>query len=230
MCHSPDLRLIENLKIQSYSEHPEVVAAADILVDAFYKDKLKKREKRQTTRDARKLIASLWLHQQAVFRFTTKKTYFEGGKQGKRKQVWMTRKTLSLFKIARDIGWIVLYRKGIPPQLSKSGKGFNSVYRTTEHFYNLLTHLKHEDILPDTHAPRVELKSDEDVLQTLPNSFVQSDDYQQTVDVLEKHFEVLKDSSILKESGEPVPLSHLYFVRKFKPNCTSSKPFGQIAA
>jgi len=218
MHYSPDLTLIENLKIQSYSQHPEVLAAADILVDSYYKGKDRQRNKKEFIRDARKLIASLWLHQQAVFRFTTKKTYFEGGKQGKRKQVWMTSRVLKLFNTARDIGWIALYRKGIAPQLSKSGKGLNSVYRTTEHLYNLLTHLKHEDILPDTHAPRVELKSDEDVLQTLPNSFVQSDDYQQTVGVLEQHLEVLKDSSILKESGEPVPLSHLYFVRKFKPD------------
>ena len=128
------------------------------------------------------------------------KAYFESGKQGKRKQVWMTKRVLQLFNVTKELGWIVLYRKGIPPQLSKSGKGFNSVYRTTEHFCNLLIHLKHEDILPDTHARRVELKSDEDVLQTLPNSFAQSDDYQQTVGVLEKHFKVLKDSSILKES------------------------------
>ena len=149
MHYSPDLTLIENLKIQSYSQHPEVLAAADILVDSYYKGKDRQRNKKEFIRDARKLIASLWLHQQAVFRFTTKKTYFEGGKQGKRKQVWMTSRVLKLFNTARDIGWIALYRKGIAPQLSKSGKGLNSVYRTTEHFCNLLIHIKHEDIIPD---------------------------------------------------------------------------------
>ncbi|MDG1687345.1 MAG: hypothetical protein P8J13_00040, partial [Gammaproteobacteria bacterium] len=218
MDYDRDLTWVENLKIQSYSEHPEVKTAANELVSAFYKNKSRKRDQKGFTRDARKLVASLWLHKQTLFKFTTMKAYFESGEQGKRKQVWMTKRVLQLFNVTKELGWVELYRKGIPPQLSKSGKGFNSVYRTTEHFYNLLTHLKHEDILPDTHAPRVELKSDEDILQTLPNSFVQSDDYQQTVGVLEQHLEVLKDSSILKESGEPVPLSHLYFVRKFKPD------------
>jgi hypothetical protein len=218
MDYDRDLTWVENLKIQSYSEHPEVKTAADILTSAFYQNKSRKRDQKGFARDARKLIASLWLHEQALFKFTTMKAHFEVGIQGKRKQVWMTKRVLQLFNTARDIGWIVLYRKGIAPQLSKSGKGLNSVYRTTEHFYNLLTHLKHEDILPDTRAPRVELKSDEDVLQTLPDSFVQSDDCQQTVSVLEKHYELLQDTRVIKESGKPVPLSHLYFVRKFKPN------------
>ena len=164
MDYDRDLTWVENLKIQSYSEHPEVKTAANELVSAFYKKKSRKRDQKGFTRDARKLVASLWLHEQALFKFTTMKAYFESGKQGKRKQVWMTKRVLQLFNVTKELGWIVLYRKGIPPQLSKSGKGFNSVYITTEHFYNLLTHLKHEDILPDTHAPRVELKSDEDVL------------------------------------------------------------------
>jgi hypothetical protein len=53
------------------------------------------------------------------------KAYFEQGAQGKRKQVWMTRRVLALFNHAISLGWIVLYRKAIPPQLSRTGQGFN---------------------------------------------------------------------------------------------------------
>ena len=63
MDYDRDLTWVENLKIQSYSEHPEVLAAADIPVDIYYKGKDRQRNKKEFIRDTRKLIASLWLHQ-----------------------------------------------------------------------------------------------------------------------------------------------------------------------
>jgi hypothetical protein len=79
MDYDRDLTWVENLKIQSYSEHPEVKTAANELVSAFYKNKSRKRDQKGFTRDARKLVASLWLHKQALFKFTTMKAYFESG-------------------------------------------------------------------------------------------------------------------------------------------------------
>ena len=221
MDYAQNLTWVENLRIQSYSEHPEVNAAADVLVSEFYKGKKQKRNHKAYTRDARKLVASLWLHEQELFRFTTKKAYFESGKQGQRKQVWMTRRSLDLFNTAVGIGWVVLHRKGIPPGVSKTGKGFNSVYRTTQRFYNLLTHLKHEDVLPDPDAPRIELKDENGILQSLPESYTYSEDYSWTVNVLEKHYQRIQDTNILSASGTPIPLHHLFYVRKFKGSLTA---------
>lgn len=42
MDYDRDLTWVENLKIQSYSEHPEVKTAANELVSAFYKNKSRK--------------------------------------------------------------------------------------------------------------------------------------------------------------------------------------------
>ncbi len=207
---------VQNLKIQSHSEHPEVKSAADVLTTAHYKDKARKREESAHRRAARKLIASLWLHEQSIFRFTTHRRYFQGGQQGQRKQVWMTQKTLNLFNAARELGWIVVYREGIAPQLSKSGKGFNTIYRTTESFYWLLTNLKHEDITPDLEAPRIELKSSEDVLLGVPEEYESSDDFSATNTVLKKHYSILEQSNIKLANDQPVPLSHLFYIRKFK--------------
>lgn len=220
MDYAKDRSWVENLKIQSYSDHPEVREAADILVSEHYKDKTRKRNIKGFTRDARKLIASLWLHEQALFKFTTKKAYFEGGAQGQRKQVWMTSRTLKLFNAAKELGWIELERKAIPPQVSKTGQGFNSVYRTTETFYQLLSVLKQEDVLPDLEAPRIELKSSEDVLQDIPNDYQSSGDYSATYAALEQHYQILQQSNLKLSDGKPVPLPHLFFVRKFKHSMT----------
>ena len=77
MDYDRDLTWVENLKIQSYSEHPEVKTAANELVSAFYKNKSRKRDQKGFTRDARKLVASLWLHEQwiAVDLLATPKLY-----------------------------------------------------------------------------------------------------------------------------------------------------------
>jgi hypothetical protein len=79
------------LKIELYSGHPEVVAAAEVLVAhiASQKDFLKDRN--GWSRAARKLIASLWMREGDLLRFSTKKDYFSAGS---RKQVWLTPKTL----------------------------------------------------------------------------------------------------------------------------------------
>jgi len=216
--HFDDVR---HLQIQSYSEHPEVRDAADVLVTAFYEGKVRVRDKAKYTRDARKLIASLWLHEDVLFRFTTKKAYFEMGAQGKRKQVWLTKRVLSLFNLAHQLGWIVLHKKGISPQIAKvKGKSFSSIYRTTETFYQLLSSVKQEDISPDLEVLRVELKDADGLLRPLPNNYLTSADYPEVVGILEQHYEQLAKTKLLLKTGEPVPLPHLYFIRKFRPNMT----------
>ena len=84
---------VQFLQIRAYSEHPEVYSAADILVQEFTKTRQQIRNKDKYPRDAKKLIASIWLHK-GLFRFTTKGEHFS---KGKRKQVWMTNRTLDLF-------------------------------------------------------------------------------------------------------------------------------------
>lgn len=80
--------------------------------------------------------------------------------------------------------------------------------------------MKNEDILPDLEAPRIELKSADDVLQDIPTDYQSSEDYQATYDVLERHYQILHESNIRLSDGKPVPLSHLFFVRKFKHSMT----------
>jgi hypothetical protein len=50
------------LQIRAYSEHPEVKKAASLLVEAYFADATRRKDEALLLRDARKLIASLWLH------------------------------------------------------------------------------------------------------------------------------------------------------------------------
>ena len=70
---------IENtsyLRIEHYSGHPEVASAADVLVKHVAKGKKFLKNKRGWTSAARKLVASLWMRNDDLFRFGTKKDYF----------------------------------------------------------------------------------------------------------------------------------------------------------
>ena len=50
----------------------------------------------------------------------------------------MTKRVLQLFNVTKELGWIVLYRKGIAPQLSKSGAGQTDRYTHTFHLKDVL--------------------------------------------------------------------------------------------
>ena len=97
---------ISYLHIEHYSGHAEVIKAAEVLLEQYKIDTNKKRlnDPSSWTSAARKLIASLWIREDDSFRFGTKNEYFTSGK---RKQVWLTSKTLKLFKAALNLGWIV---------------------------------------------------------------------------------------------------------------------------
>jgi hypothetical protein len=60
------------LKIESYSNHPEVTKAAEVLVESLMSTMQRRRNTDKYLRDAKKLIASLWLKgDKDLFRFTT---------------------------------------------------------------------------------------------------------------------------------------------------------------
>ena len=61
------------LRIEHYSGHPEVRAAADILVDHVASGKRFLKDRSGWTKAARKLVASLWMREGDMFRFGTKK-------------------------------------------------------------------------------------------------------------------------------------------------------------
>jgi hypothetical protein len=66
----PEFGNVSFLEIQSYSEHPEVNRAADLLVQKFIETRQQVRNLRKYPRDAKKLVASIWLHKN-LFRFTS---------------------------------------------------------------------------------------------------------------------------------------------------------------
>ena len=59
------------LGIKAYSEHPEVYKAAELLVNEYCRTRQRIKNNDKLPRDAKKLIASIWLHD-SQFRFTTK--------------------------------------------------------------------------------------------------------------------------------------------------------------
>ena len=92
------------LRIEHYSGHPEVTKAADLLVQELATSKEFLKDRSAWTSAARKLVASMWIRKDDSFRFGTKNDYYS---RGKRKQVWMTPKTLKLFRVALKLEWIV---------------------------------------------------------------------------------------------------------------------------
>ena len=90
-----DFKDVTYLRIEHYSNHPEVKAAADILVEKYAETKQFVKSRPKWVSSARKLIASLWVRDEDLFRFSTKKDYFSGTN---RKQIWLTPKT-KLFKL-----------------------------------------------------------------------------------------------------------------------------------
>jgi len=208
---------IHFLKIQSYSDHPEVARAAELLVQSMMSARKRIRNEKLYLRDAKKLVASLWCKgEDDQFRFTTKTTYFSSIN---RKQVWLTSRTLKLFKQMRELGWVNLVSEAIPPSKSTKAKGgMATIYRRSKTFKDLLKTLTVMDIIPDPDMPRVELRDENRVLVDLPQAYLASDSYKQTVMILEDHYELLKKAQPRFCDGAQVPLQLLYYVRKFRPD------------
>ena len=208
---------IAYLGIEAYSDHPEVGRAAEQLVEALMTTMARRRDLDKYLRDARKLIASLWLKgDKDLFRFTTKVTYYS---PRARKQVWMTRRVLKLFNQMRALGWISAVKEAVPPYSSKkTSGGMTAIYCRTKTFKDLLTTLSVTDLVPNPDMPRVELRDEDQQLRELPDNYLSTASYQNTVSSLEQHYELLASSDIRFSDSKPVPLSLLYFVRKYRPD------------
>ena len=134
----PETTNITYLKIEHYSGHAEVIKAAEVLLEQYKRDVEQERLNGlpSWTSAARKLIASLWIREDDSFRFGTKNEYFN---PRNRQQVWLTSKTLKLFKTARKLGWMVETQAAVPPRYSKkSDGGLAAVYTRTPAFLQLL--------------------------------------------------------------------------------------------
>lgn len=204
-------REAEFLSIKAYSEHPEVYKAAEILVDEFSKTRSQVRNKEKYPRDAKKLIASIWLHE-GEFRFTTKNTYFS---KGKRKQVWMTNRTLELFNCAKELGWVEVVKGAIPPYLAKNQQGLSTVYRATDKFKSLLTWLGIEDITVNPDLPCVVRKDEDKRVIEEPESFYLTDNYLRHQNLVQSHLNRLKEHQARWANGELIAPSELLLTRQF---------------
>jgi hypothetical protein len=210
---------VEFLQIRAYSEHPEVKKAASLLVEAYFADAIRRKDESLLMRDAKKLVASLWLHPSDMFRFTTKTEYFT---EKKRKQVWLTPRVLKLFKLMKQIGWVNDAKPAIPPYASSKGdgKGMAAIYARSVTFNRLLKRLAVKDIDVNPDLPRVQVTIEPDDLTELTDevvigidlSKVKVDGYTQwVVDTLEAQWALLKQFKFENADGSHLPWADLYY-------------------
>lgn len=203
---------VSNLRIEAYSNHPEVYAVAEWLVDSYMATKQRVRERDQYLYTARKLLASLWLRDDDLFKFTTKADNYGTG----RKQVWMSKKVKTLFMHLRDKGMVLVKAKGRAANLTKNGQGMNTVYCRTLAFKNLFKVLTPADIIPNPDLPRIELRNSEKELMEIPDPIAATEWFIQSTDTLRTHYDLLSNANIKAVDGSPVSPSKFFYVRKFK--------------
>tara|TARA_R110000764_G_scaffold21549_2_gene54397 strand:- start:82 stop:1413 length:1332 start_codon:yes stop_codon:yes gene_type:complete len=202
------------LRVEHYSGHPEVKAAADVLVNKYAEEMDFIQGRRKWISAARKLIASLWIRDDDLFRFGTKKDYFS---KGKRKQAWMTPRTLKLFKAMEALGWLVKVQSEIRPKYSTKAKGgMTSVYQRQPKFIQLLNSLTEQDVELDIDLPLVTLCDEDEQYIELPEEYLKTESYQRTTTTLNSHYELLSRSSIVNKEGKPLGISMLRYRRRFK--------------
>jgi len=210
---------VDFLQIRAYSDHPEVKKAASILVEAYFAEAARRKHEALLLRDAKKLIASLWLHPSEMFRFTTKTQYFTAKH---RKQVWLTPRVLKLFNLMRDIGWVNEAVAAIPPYASSKGdgKGMATIYARSLTFNRLKKRLsiKAVDVNPDLPRLQVTIEPDdlpylsEEVTIGVDLSKVKVDEYTQwVVDTLEAQWALLKQFEFKAANGNYLPKADLYY-------------------
>ena len=146
------------LRIEHYSDSPEVKHAAQLLVSRL-KDQRTIRGEAKYVAAAKKLIASIYIRDELLFRMSTKKEYYS---TKNRKQVWLTQKTLTLFNVMRELEMVEIVQDAVPPMKMKKGRfgrGLTAIYAATSAFYDPLSNVTTKDIVFDTTAPRVVLKA-----------------------------------------------------------------------
>lgn len=199
------------LSIRSYSEHPEVYEAADLLVSEFSKTRQRLKNKDKLPRDAKKLIASIWMHE-GLFRFTTKAEHFS---KGKRKQVWMTNRTLDLFNCMRELKWVKEVKGAIPPYLAKNEIGFSAIYTSTDAFKTLLRSLTKADITLNPDLPCVLRKNADKQVIEEPESFYSSKPYKEHQSLIQAHLERLRRYKTYWSDGSEIDPIELLLTRQF---------------
>lgn len=223
---------IEYLQIKAYSDHPEVLDAAHLLVEAYFEGKSRRRDVDKLMRDAKKLVASLWLHPSDLFRFTTKTAYFSGDT---RKQVWLTNRVLKLFKLMCEIGWVNKAFGAITPVKStkNDGTGMAAIYARSVIFRKLLQSLTVKDIHVNTDLPRIILTVEPDDADNVIDRKTKLpvdhrkhalDSYTQWVCLtLEQHWALLLRFRFKKASGEDLPWNDIYYHNAIRPNTVSGR-------
>jgi hypothetical protein len=205
---------VESLSIQCYSNHPEVYAMAELIVESYLSTKRRIYDRDQYLRCARKLVASLWFHPSDWFRFSTKNEHFGQ----KRKQVWMSRKVLSLFRhmAAMNPPLVGMAAKAIPKAISRDGKGHSAIYSKKWFFANTLKDLTPQDIMIDPDLPRITLRNEEDIWIQISKEGQEQHWYQFSEETLKAHSEMLYEADIRLSDGSSMPPYHWHYTRRFK--------------
>lgn len=203
---------VSYLRIEVYSEHPEVRAMADLVINSHLSTQTRKHPNKYQ-QPARKLIASLWLHDTDLFRFGTTLGYFG---EKRRKQVWMTPPVLTLFQHMVAIGLINEVIPAIPPALAKDGVGRSTIYARSQRFKETLRPLTHADVIPDPEMARVMMRDGADFWRQIPETVKQEPWYIITEQTLRNHSALLAQSNIRLADESPMhPIAWTY-IRKFK--------------
>jgi len=211
---------VTNLSIRAYSEHPEIYHFAEWLVDDYLSTKKRVRGRQQYILTARKLIASIWLREGDLFKFTTKADYFT---PKFRKQVWMTSKVLKLFNHLKAIEpcHISLVKKGVSSKMSFNGEGLNTVYCRTTIFKDKLRNVELADILPNPELEPIELKDDNKKLLSIPQEEREQYWFIRSEEVINNHFSFLRNSKLTYPNGKRVSPVEYFYQRKFKNDFSS---------
>lgn len=204
------------LSIKAYSAHPEVYLAAELLVNEFSKTRQRLKNRDKLPRDAKKLIASIWMHE-GLFRFTTKAEHFS---KGKRKQVWMTNRTLDLFNCMRELEWIKEVKGAIPPYLAKNEIGFSAIYTSTSAFKILLRSLTKADITINPDLPCVLRKNANKQVIEESESFYSSKPYKEHQSLIQAHLERLRRHKTCWSDGSEIDSIELLLTRQFTEDFT----------
>ena len=201
----------EFLQIRAYSDHSEVYAAAELLCKEFAKTRQQVRHKDKYPKDAKKLIASIWIHD-GLFRFTTKAQYFS---KGKRPQVWLTNRVLDLFNCMRELGWVDIVKGAIPPYLAKNEIGFSAIYTSTDAFKTLLRSLTKADITINPDLPCVVRKDANKQVVEEPESFYKLKQYKEHQSLIQTHLERLRRYKTCWADGSEIDPIELLLTRQF---------------
>lgn len=202
---------ITYLRIEHYSGHPEVTKAAELLLNEVEEKQTRLNRRDKWLRDSKKLVASLWIREDDMFRFGTKKDNFAGKN---RKQVWMTANTLKLFKAMESLGWVTKVISAVAPVYAKGAGGLAAVYCRQLTFKQLLTALTEQDIELDPEAPLVTVTVDGNYVEPSAE-FIEHERYKRTIDILEQHFKLLSVSSIKDMHSKALKDDVIRYRRRF---------------